>query len=1128
KKVENQWRSQFLRYIDTRPNGDALRKCLLEGPYTPTTVVVPALLATDDSLVVPEHTTVETPMNMYKNDNQSGLFGSQRTMNVAGAGENVGSLVVQQSGIQCFNCKEFDKEIDEQELEAHYSYMTKIQEVPTADLGTDSEPLEQVQNDTRYNVFANELQHFEQAESISNTCIVETVDSNIIPDSPDMCDNDIKNDQNDVECEDERVVLANLILNLKLNVDENKRIQKQLKKANTSLAHELKECKSILAETCRILGESNKKHSISLEWDLQECQEHMKNDTVCKEKASNVFQKEREQYFEIQDLKDQLQDKNIAISELNKLIEKCKGKYVETKFDKPSVVRQTNAQRIPKPSVLGKPAPFSDSLERKYFSKTKSVPETNVSEGLSKTVNAQNLPQTAMQAVSNTKVIKPCITMKPHVVPIRTRKPKGHVNKSVATPPKKKVASKTTTQKPKSYYRMLYEKTSKTWKCFCDAALEVAFWKSTCFVRDLEGNNLLTGNRRSDLYTISLQETTPLCLMTKPSPTQAWLWHQRLSYLNFDYINLLSKKDVVIGLPKMKYVKDQLCSSCEVIKAKRISFKTKTVPSSKGQLNLLHMDLCGPIRVASINRKKYILAEAIATACYTQNRSGLRELKKLIEKCKGKSVETKFDKPSVVRQINAQRIPKPSVSGKPAPFSDSLERKYFSKTKSVPETNVSEGLSKTVNAQNLPQTAMQAVSNTKKYVVIGLPKLKYVKDQLCSSCEVIKAKRIPFKTKTVPSSKGQLNLLHIDLCGPIRVASINRKKYILAEAIATACYTQNRSIIIPTHEKMAYHIINDRKPSINHLHIFGCTCYLTRDGENLDKMKEKGDPCILVGYSTQSKGYHVFNKRTRLIVESIHLRFDEIKEMSEMSVSNDTSGLVPKQKKASDYDNSDLARLVAKGYAQEERIDFEELFAPVARLEAVWIFVAYVAHKSFPIYQMEVKTAFLNGPLNEEVYVAQPDRFVDPNHPEKVYRLRIALYGLKQAPRATKYQLADMFTKALPEDRFKYLVRRIVKMEILLESTSNKLLVGDLRDSSRIHYHMLMLKLQRHTISIKIQESRKLKNQRQRLLQTLIYKDLPLRYQFYQGRLLASFQDDAKYEYVGQDTRLQDGKDDQG
>ncbi|GJU24801.1 retrovirus-related pol polyprotein from transposon TNT 1-94 [Tanacetum coccineum] len=95
--------------------------------------------------------------------------------------------------------------------------------------------------------------------------------------------------------------------------------------------------------------------------------------------------------------------------------------------------------------------------------------------------------------------------------------------------------------------------------------------------------------------------------------------------------------------------------------------------------------------------------------------------------------------------------------------------------------------------------------------------------------------------------------------------------------------------------------------------------------------------------------------------------------------------------------------LIAKGYAQEEGFDFEELFAPIARLEAVHIFVAYAAHKPFPIYQMDVQTAFRNGPLKEEVYAAQPDGFVDPDHPEKVYRLEKALYGLKQAPRAPIY-----------------------------------------------------------------------------------------------------------------------------
>nr|GFA54802.1 hypothetical protein [Tanacetum cinerariifolium] len=110
------------------------------------------------------------------------------------------------------------------------------------------------------------------------------------------------------------------------------------------------------------------------------------------------------------------------------------------------------------------------------------------------------------------------------------------------------------------------------------------------------------------------------------------------------------------------------------------------------------------------------------------------------------------------------------------------------------------------------------------------------------------------------------------------------------------------------------------------------------------------------------------------------------------------------------------SRLVAKGYAQKEGVDFEESFAPVARLEAVRLFIAYAAHKSFTIYQMDVKTAFLYGPLKEEVYVNQPDGFVDPYHPDKVYRLKKALYRLKQAPRTwydelSKFLLSKGFTK---------------------------------------------------------------------------------------------------------------------
>nr|GEW94822.1 hypothetical protein [Tanacetum cinerariifolium] len=622
--------------------GEALRKCILSGPYKPTTVLVQAVDATDDSLAVPEHATVETPMNMslenkarflaekeaihliltgigddiystvdacqtaqemweaierssapspkpsipsrshtttrhkgkkiakpiipssetaseedsdpeqaqrdndmqlklaliakyfkkiykptnnnlrtssnsknknvdttlqYKNDDHYGQFGNQRTIIVAAARENVGSKVVQQSGIQCFNCREFghfvkecrkpkrladmDEEVDEQELEAHYSYMANIQEVPTADSGTDSEPVEQVQNKAGYNVFANHLQHSEQSESVSNTCLLEKDDSNVIPDSPDMCEDDIQNEQSDVESNDERVALVNLIANLKLDVDENKKIQKQLKKANTTLAQELKECKVILAKTSKSLRESisvrdsclvalqtkqaefekykafndrtidydkrermlnealgqlAQKDTVIREDELESdnaefsdmydviLQEFVSKDVMCSylqslsnldalaklqcmylhkvkecdclaqklsKQTKSVCKKVRTELLQrFAKVEKHLISLEIALQKCKeqKLIEKGKGKSVDTKFNRPYVVRQPNAQQIPKPSVLGKPAPFSNSLERIYFPKTKSVPKANVSEGLSKPVTAQTLPQTARQA----------------------------------------------------------------------------------------------------------------------------------------------------------------------------------------------------------------------------------------------------------------------------------------------------------------------------------------------------------------------------------------------------------------------------------------------------------------------------------------------------------------------------------------------------------------------------------------------------------------------------------------------------------------------------------------------------------------------------------------------------------
>ncbi|GKE15295.1 integrase, catalytic region, zinc finger, CCHC-type containing protein [Tanacetum coccineum] len=135
---------------------------------------------------------------------------------------------------------------------------------------------------------------------------------------------------------------------------------------------------------------------------------------------------------------------------------------------------------------------------------------------------------------------------------------------------------------------------------FCDFDLEVAFQKHTCFIRDLEGVDLLKGSRGLNLYTLSMENvllSSPMCLLSKASKTKSWLWHQRLSHLNLDYITSLTKQGLVQGLPKLKYQKDHLCSACALGKSKKNSHKPKSVDSIQEKLYLLHMDLYGLMRI---------------------------------------------------------------------------------------------------------------------------------------------------------------------------------------------------------------------------------------------------------------------------------------------------------------------------------------------------------------------------------------------------------------------------------------------------------------------------------------------------------------------------------------------------
>ncbi|GJX50967.1 retrovirus-related pol polyprotein from transposon TNT 1-94 [Tanacetum coccineum] len=145
---------------------------------------------------------------------------------------------------------------------------------------------------------------------------------------------------------------------------------------------------------------------------------------------------------------------------------------------------------------------------------------------------------------------------------------------------------------------------------FCDLDLEVAFRKHSCYVKTEDGVDLLKGSRGSNLYTISVEDminSSPICLLSKASKNKSWLWHRRLNHLNFGTINDLASKDLVRGLPRLKFEKDHLCSACQLGNSKKYTHKPKSKNTIMEVLHTLHMDLCRPMQVQSINGKKYIL-----------------------------------------------------------------------------------------------------------------------------------------------------------------------------------------------------------------------------------------------------------------------------------------------------------------------------------------------------------------------------------------------------------------------------------------------------------------------------------------------------------------------------------------
>nr|GEY06187.1 integrase, catalytic region, zinc finger, CCHC-type, peptidase aspartic, catalytic [Tanacetum cinerariifolium] len=269
----------------------------------------------------------------------------------------------------------------------------------------------------------------------------------------------------------------------------------------------------------------------------------------------------------------------------------------------------------------------------------------------------------------------------------------------------------------------------------------VAFRRNTCFIRDLDGVDLLKGNRSTNLYTINLYDmasASPICLMARATPTKSWLWHQRLSHLNFDTINDLAKNDLVSSSPKFKYAKEHLCPSCEQVKKQKSLTPTQTGFEFKA---------------------------AAPSASY-----GFV--------CVGITHET-----SAAKTLQQNRV---------------VERR---------------------------------------------------------------------NRTLVVAARTMLIFSHAPL-------------FLWAEVIATACYTQNCSIIHQHFNKTPYELIQGKKPNISHLRVFWALCYPKNNREDISKLGAKGDIGFFIGYSANLVAYRVYNWRTKKIMEMMNVTFDELSAMA--------------------------------------------------------------------------------------------------------------------------------------------------------------------------------------------------------------------------------------------------------
>nr|GEU96151.1 retrovirus-related Pol polyprotein from transposon TNT 1-94 [Tanacetum cinerariifolium] len=497
---------------------------------------------------------------------------------------------------------------------------------------------------------------------------------------------------------------------------------------------------------------------------------------------------------------------------------------------------------------------------------------------------------------------------------------------------------------------------------FCDADLEVAFRRNTCFIRDLDGVDLLKGNCSTNLYTINLHEiasASPICLMAHATPTKLWLWHQRLPHLNFDTINDLAKNDLVSSLPKVKYAKEHLCPSCEQGKSKITSHPPKLVPNSKQQLHLLHMDLCGPITkdeppdaIKNFLKKTFLRLQAPLIIVRTDNRIEF----------KNHVLKEYFDNVGIIHEPSAAKTPQ--------------------------QNGVVESINRTL------------VKAAKTMLIFSFASL-----------------------------------------------------LLWAEAIATACYIQKKSIIYRHFNKTPYDLIKGKKPDISYLYVFGALCYPKIDREDIGKLGAKAmafeKNSLKPGLQSMTSGQisseleltyapstitpqRPSERDLDILFKTLHNEYlggrsakapraipgaPMLQNLQALIASMSFQDYAPIPTNSSNtLVSSHNVDVTSQQHAQQKRKLTPSPTAsaadnvPNAGFEGD-LFVNPFGTPSIDCldrsYQdiLDIRctqrihnvsngheTAFLHGSLKEDVYVCQPEGFIDANYPCHVYKFKKALY----------------------------------------------------------------------------------------------------------------------------------------